>query len=87
MDIPNIPRRNILVILPEMIKNIPDENSTFKTDLETQLHRASFTAPENIFNIWLNVQDIITSHFKKYDNETTLPEWSTRVINIWTNKN
>lgn len=86
MNSSNIPRRNILLILPEMIKLIPKEESNLKSELENQLVRASFTAPENIFNIWLNVQDIISSHFNKYDNQHILPEWSNKLINIWTNK-
>ena len=69
MNSTDIPIRNILVILPQMITHIPEEESNFKSELENQLVRASFTAPENIFHIWLNVQDIITRYFKRYDNK------------------
>ena len=64
MDIGNnqiIPKRNLFTILPKMISLIPIESEyIFKNDLDKQLEKAAFTAPENIYNIWLNVQNIIT---------------------------
>jgi hypothetical protein len=84
---PSPPKRNLFVILPKMISLIPEETDyNFKYELDKQLQSACFTAPENIFNIWVNVQNIITRRFKSYENENMIPEWSSQLLEIWTNK-
>ena len=84
---PSPPKRNVFVILPKMISLIPEETDyNFKYELDKQLENASFTAPENIYNIWVNVQSIITRRFKKYEDESMLPEWSIQLLEIWTNR-
>jgi hypothetical protein len=90
MDIGNkeiMPKRNLFTILPKMISLIPIESEySFKSDLDKQLEKAAFTAPENIYNIWLNVQNIITERFKYSKDYHSLPEWSIQLLDIWTNK-
>ena len=88
MDKPHTPpKRNLFVILPKMISLIPAESEyNFKQDLEKQIEKAAFTAPENIYNIWVNVQDIITRRFQNYKDESKLDEWSIQLLDIWTNK-
>jgi|688.fasta_scaffold1548849_2 hypothetical protein len=81
------PKRNLFIILPKMISLIPEETEyNFKDELEKQLENAAFTAPENIYNIWVNVQSIITRRFKKYEDKSKLQEWSIQLLDIWTNK-
>lgn len=90
MDIENnqiMPKRNLFIILPKMISLIPIESEyILKNNLDKQLEKAAFTAPENIYNIWLNVQNIITERFKYSKDYHSLPEWSIELLDIWTNK-
>ena len=80
------PKRNLFIILPKMINLIPDNQDNFKSELKYQLEKAAFTAPENIFNIWINVQNIITKQFINYEDQTKLPIWSKDLLDIWTDK-
>ena len=77
--------RNILVLLENMIRVIPDEGEeNFKSDLERQLTKASYVAPENVYSVWQNVQNIITEKFKEHNDKSTLPQWSVSLVDIWT---
>jgi hypothetical protein len=79
--------RNILNILESMIQAIPNEGEEhFKCDLERQLEKAAYIAPENMYTVWQNVQCIITDRFKEYRDTSTLPQWSRLLIAIWTDK-
>jgi len=81
------PRRNIISVLSQMILIIPDKGEeTFKSDLDKQIEKASYTAPENTYTIWENVQDIITHRFKDYTDKTDLPEWCVLLVDIWTDR-
>jgi hypothetical protein len=81
------PKRSLFIILPKMISLIPKESeNSFKDALEKQLEKAAFTAPENIYNIWVNVQDIITNRFQNHKDVSKLDEWSIQLLDIWTNK-
>ena len=80
--------RNILIILERMIQTIPDHGEEyFKCELEHQLEKAAYMAPENMYAIWQNVQHIITDRFKEYRDISTLPQWCVLLIAIWTDKN
>lgn len=77
--------RNILIVLDNMIRVIPDEcEENFKRDLERQLTKASYTAPENVYTIWQNVQYIITDRFNAHSDKSTLPQWCVLLLDIWT---
>jgi hypothetical protein len=81
------PRRNIISVLTQMVLVIPDEgDENFKSELEKQIEKASYTAPENTYTIWENVQGIITHRFKDYIDKTNLPEWCVLLIDIWTDR-
>jgi hypothetical protein len=81
------PRRNIISVLSQMVMVIPNEGEeNFKDDLEKQIEKASYTAPENIYTIWENVQDIVTNRFKEYIDKSKLPDWSLLLIDIWTDR-
>jgi hypothetical protein len=81
------PKRNLFTLLPKMINLIPvEQDNDFKLELEKQLENAAFTAPENIYYIWVNVQSIITNRFKNYEDHSTLPSWSKLLLDIWTDK-
>lgn len=88
MHKPNTPpKRNLFSILPKMISLIPTEGEcSLKRDLQKQLEKAAFTAPENIYNIWVNVQNIITYRFKNYTDQSSLPEWCSQLLDIWTDR-
>jgi len=78
------PARNILMVLDNMIRVIPDEGEeNFKSDLERQLTKASYVAPENVFTVWRNVQNIITDRFNAHNDKSTLPKWCELLIDIW----
>jgi hypothetical protein len=80
-------KRNIISVLSQMIQVIPNEcDENFKRDLEKQMEKAPYTAPENIYTIWENVQDIITHRFKYYTDKSNLPEWCVLLIDIWTDR-
>jgi hypothetical protein len=78
--------RNILTVLNNMIHVIPDEKGeeNFKSDLERQLTKASYVAPENVYTIWRNVQNIITDRFNTHSDKSTLPQWCVLLLDIWT---
>ena len=79
------PARNILMVLDNMIRVIPDEGEeNFKSDLERQLTKASYVAPENVFTVWRNVQNIITDRFNAHNDKSTLPQWCGLLLDIWT---
>ena len=79
------PARNILIVLHSMIRVIPDEcEENFKRDLERQLTKASYIAPENVYTVWRNVQNIITNRFNAYNDKSTLPKWCELLLDIWT---
>ena len=79
-----IAQRNILVILDNMIRVIPNEcEENFKSDLERQLTKASYIAPENVYTIWQNVQYIITNQFNAHSDKSTLPQWCVLLLDIW----
>lgn len=70
-----------------MIQVIPNKSEeNFRRDLEKQLEKASYTAPENMYSIWVNVQDIITERFKTCSDTSTLPDWAVLLVDIWTNR-
>jgi hypothetical protein len=77
--------RNILIVLDNMIRVIPDEKGeeNFKSDLERQLTKAAYIAPENVHTVWRNVQNIITDRFYAH-NKSTLPQWCILLLDIWT---
>jgi hypothetical protein len=80
-------KRNLLIILSNMIQVIPNKSEeNFRRDLEKQLEKASYTAPENMYSIWVNVQDIITERFKTCSDTSTLPDWAVLLVDIWTNR-
>lgn len=80
-------KRNLLTILSNMILVIPNKSEeNFRRDLEKQLEKASYTAPENMYSIWVNVQDIITERFKTCSDTSTLPDWAVLLVDIWTNR-
>ena len=80
-----IARRNILIVLDNMIRVIPDEcEENFKSDLERQLTKASYVAPENVYTVWQNVQNIITNRFNAHSDKSTLPKWCALLLDIWT---
>ena len=78
--------RNILTVLDNMIRVIPDEceEENFKRDLERQLTKASYIAPENVYTVWQNVQNIITNRFNAHNDKSTLPQWCILLLDIWT---
>ena len=79
-----IARRNILIVLDNMIRVIPDEcEENFKSDLERQLTKASYVAPENVYTVWQNVQNIITDRFNAHNDKSTLPQWCVLLLDIW----
>jgi hypothetical protein len=79
--------RNLIEVLVKMIKVLPEDGEEqMKKELEEELERVAFTAPENIYMKWKNVQRIITERFKNHVEITTLPEWGVQLIEIWTNK-
>ena len=79
--------RNLIEVLVKMIKVLPEDGEEqMKKDLEDEMERVAFTAPENIYMKWKNVQRIVTERFKKHVEITTLPEWGVQLIEIWTNK-
>ena len=79
------PARNILIVLHSMIRVIPDEcEENFKRDLERQLIKGSYVAPENVYTVWRNVQNIITNRFNAYNDKSTLPKWCELLLDIWT---
>ena len=77
--------RNILTVLDNMIRVIPDEceEENFKRDLERQLNKASYVAPENVYTVWRNVQYIITDRFNAHNDKSTLPQWCVLLLDIW----
>ena len=77
--------RNILIVLDNMIRVIPyvREEENFKSDLERQLNKASYVAPENVHTVWRNVQNIITNRFNGYSDKSTLPQWCVLLLDIW----
>jgi hypothetical protein len=79
--------RNILIVLDNMIRVIPDEKGeeNFKSDLERQLTKAAYIAPENVHTVWRNVQNIITDRFNAHSDKSTLPQWCVSLLDIWTN--
>ena len=78
------PARNILTVLDNMIRVIPDESEeNFKSDLERQLIKASYVAPENLYTVWRNVQNIITDRFNAHNDKSTLPNWCVLLLDIW----
>jgi len=80
-----IARRNILIVLDNMIRVIPDEcEENFKSDLERQLSKASYVAPENVYTVWQSVQNIITDRFNAHSDKSTLPQWCVLLLDIWT---
>ena len=81
------PKRNLLVILPNMISLIPNEGEeNLKSDLEYVLNRAAFTPPENMYSIWMNAQDVINKRFKYHKDTSDLPEWCSLLVDIWTDR-
>ena len=78
--------RNILIVLDNMIRVIPYvcEEENFKRDLERQLNKASYVAPENVYTVWRNVQYIITDRFNAHNDKSTLPKWCELLLDIWT---
>jgi hypothetical protein len=79
--------RNLIDVIVKMIKVLPEDGEEeMKKDLEDEMERVVFTAPENIYMKWKNVQRIVTERFKKHVDITTLPEWGVQLIEIWTNK-
>ena len=78
--------RNILIVLDNMIRVIPYvcEEENFKRDLERQLTKASYIAPENVYTVWQNVQNIITNRFNAHSDKSTLPQWCVLLLDIWT---
>ena len=79
------PARNILIVLHSMICVIPDEcEENFKRDLERQLTKGSYVAPENVYTVWRNVQNIITNRFNAHNDKSTLPKWCELLLDIWT---
>ena len=79
--------RNLIEVIVKMIKVLPEEGEEqMKKELEEELERVAFTAPENIYMKWKNVQRIVTERFKKHVDITTLPEWGVKMIEIWTDK-
>ena len=79
------PKRNLSTVLSHMIRVIPTngEEDDFKNQLESQLEKLLFTAPENIHNIWCNVQYIINERFKA---TSIIPEWSNSLLDTWMDK-
>ena len=77
--------RNILIVLDKMIRVIPyvREEENFKSDLERQLNKAPYVAPENVHTIWRNVQNIITDRFNAHNDKSTLPQWCVLLLDIW----
>ena len=79
------PARNILIVLHSMICVIPDEcEENFKRDLERQLTKGPYVAPENVYTVWRNVQNIITDRFNAHSDKSTLPKWCELLLDIWT---
>ena len=79
------PARNILIVLHSMIRVIPDQcEEKFKCDLERQLTKGSYVAPENVYTVWRNVQNIITERFNAHNDKSTLPKWCELLLDIWT---
>jgi hypothetical protein len=77
--------RNILTVLNNMIHVIPDESEeNFKSNLEQQFTKALYIAPENVYTIWRNVQNIITDRFNTHSDKSTLPQWCVLLLDIWT---
>jgi len=76
-------RRNLLFLLTNLIKMIPENEQHFKEDLEKVRDNCAFTDPDAMLSIWNASQSIIS---KKFESMTTLPEWSVEFIKLWTNK-
>ena len=78
------PKRNLFKVLSNMISVIPTNGEDeFKYQLESQMEKWLFTAPENIHSIWCNVQYIINERFRA---KSILPEWSKSLLDIWMDK-
>ena len=78
------PKRNLFTVLSHIIRVIPaNGEENFKYQLESQMEKLLFTAPENIHSIWCNVQYIINERFKV---TSILPEWSKSLLDIWMDK-
>ena len=81
------PKRNLLALLTNIISLIPNEGEEyFKSELEYALNRAAFTPPENMYSIWMNVQNVINNRFKHHKDTTNLPEWCSLLVDIWTDR-
>jgi hypothetical protein len=79
--------RNLIDVIVKMIKVLPEEGEEkMKKEMEESLESVVFTAPENMYIKWKNMQRIITERFKAHNDITTLPEWGVQLIEIWTNK-
>ena len=79
--------RNLIEVIVKMIKVLPEDGEEqMKKELEEELERVAYTAPENIYMKWKNVQRIVTERFKKHVDLKTLPDWGVKMIEIWTDK-
>jgi hypothetical protein len=76
-------RRNLLFLLSNLIKIIPENEQQFKEDLEKVRDDCGFTDPDAMCTMWNQSQSIISN---KFESMTILPEWSVQFINLWTNK-
>lgn len=75
--------RNLIYVLEEIIKTIPDDHEQFKENLEKLRDKTSMTAPEQYVNMWHDTQQVISQYFESMDK---LPDWGIKFVNIWTNR-
>jgi hypothetical protein len=76
-------KRNLLFLLSNLIKIIPENEQQFKEDLEKVRDNCAYTDPDAMCTMWSQSQYIISN---KFQSMTTLPDWSVQFINLWTNK-
>ena len=76
--------RNLIDVLNKLKLHIPDDQITFKEDIENALHSAAFSPPEIMHIHWQTTQHIISEKFKIYKEITDIPPWAHIIIKIWT---
>ncbi len=78
--------RNLFTVLHKIKEFIPDNEITFKEDIEQALTNIAYTAPEHMPLQWQHTQHIISEKFKIYKQLTDTPPWAQEIIKIWTNQ-
>jgi len=77
--------RNLIDVLNKLKLHIPDDQITFKEDIENALYNAAFSPPEIMHIHWQKTQHIISEKFNIYKEINDIPPWAHIIIKIWTN--